>query len=287
MRKTTRLLELIRSPRLLVMPAAYDALSAVLVQEAGFDAVQCSGLGISAASGRPDYSVLGLAEMAAVTRNVARAVDLPVMADADTGYGNAINTWHAVREFEATGAAGVNIEDQSFPKRCGKVEGKSLIDSAEMVQKIRAAVDARSDPDFVINARTDALSLHGLATAVDRANAYLGAGATMAFITGVRTEEQIRELVARIDGPVAITMVEDGKPLGGLTFAELERLGVARVSLPTSLVLSAIHGMRKALASIHAWDATRVDADVFAPFDDVHRLSGMPQTQALEDRFAH
>lgn len=287
MRKTTRLLELVRAPRLLVMPAAYDALSASLVQEVGFSAVQCSGLGISAASGRPDYSVMGLAEMVEATRNIARAVDLPVMADGDTGYGNAVNTWYTVREFEAAGAAGLNLEDQSFPKRCGKVAGKSLIDAEEMVQKVRAAVDARVDADFVINARTDALSLFGVDEAISRANAYLRAGATMAYVTGVKNAGQIEALVDGLRGPLAISMVEDGLPLGGLTFTQIEQLGVARVSLPTSLVLSAIHGMRHALRCIGQWDATRVDADVFAPFDELHRLAGMPATQALEARFSH
>ncbi len=161
MRKTTRLKQLIEDPRILVMPGAYDALSARLIEEAGFNAVQASGANIVACHfGVPDYSLVSAREMAEHTARIAAAVRVPVMADADTGFGNAVNTYLAVKEFEKAGTAGVNIEDQVMPKRCGHLEGKVLLPIDEAVAKIAAAVDARTDQDFVINARTDALGVH-------------------------------------------------------------------------------------------------------------------------------
>jgi 2,3-dimethylmalate lyase len=285
-RSSTRLLTLVRAPKLLVMPAVYDALSAKLVEEAGFEAVQCSGLGVSASEGVPDMSILSMREMVERTRSIARAVSLPVMGDADTGYGNVVNVWHCVREFEGAGAAGMNLEDQSFPKRCGRVEGKEIIDIDEMQQKIRAAAAARLDTDFVINARTDALGLFGAEEAIRRGNAYLEAGATMVFVQGVKDLHQVAALTAGIRGPVGMNVMEHDESCATLTFAELERLGVARVSLSSSLTLAAMHGMRKALRQIREWDGTRIDPAVFAPLADLHRLSGTPEARAIEQRFA-
>ncbi len=279
-----RLHELIVRPPLLVMPAAYDALSARLAQEAGFEALQVSGLSLSAADGLPDFSILSMREMADRTRRIAAAVDIPVMGDGDTGYGGVVNVWHTVREFEAAGAAGMNLEDQSFPKRCGRVEGKELIPLREMCAKLDAAASARRDPYFVLNARTDALGIEGIDAAVERANAYLRAGATMVFIQGVSRVDEAEQLAAAIDGPVGMNLIEQHPGCAGLTFERLQAAGVARVSLSASLMLSAIHGMREGLRRIREWGGTRVDAQVFAPFDDLHALCGTPQALAIERR---
>lgn len=287
MKQTTRLRSLIEDPKLLIMPAAYDALSARLAQEAGYEAVQCSGLGIATSEGVPDFSILSMREFLDRTRVMVRSVDVPVMGDADTGYGSAVNVWHCTRDYEDIGAAGMNLEDQVFPKRCGRIAGKELVSIEEMQSKIEAAADARRDKDFVINARTDGLSLIGMDEAVKRGNAYLDAGATMAFIQGVTSLDECKELVARINGPVAMNVVEEKEGCATMTFAELEAIGIARVGVSTALILGAIHGMRNALASLKEWGGTRIDPDVFAPFNDLQALGGMPEARALEARYVH
>jgi 2-methylisocitrate lyase-like PEP mutase family enzyme len=285
MKKTTHLRSLIESPEILVMPAAFDGLSARLVAEAGFQAVQCTGLGVAASEAMPDFSILSMREMVDRTRTIVRAVDLPVMGDGDTGYGSAVNVWYTVQEFESAGAAGVNLEDQVFPKRCGRIVGKDIVSIEEMQLKIAAACDAREDQDFVINARTDALSLIGMDEAVRRGNAYMNAGATMIFVQGVGSLAQAEELAAKIRGPVAMNLMEEKSSCGELTFAELQRVGIARVSLSVSLLLASMHGMRTALQRVKEWGGTRTDADIYVPFADLHRMAGMPQAQKLEERF--
>ena len=178
MKKTTLLKKLINDPEILVMPGAYDVLSARLIEAAGFKAVQCSGFGFAASLlGLPDIGILSSTQMLEITRSICHAVDIPVMADGDNGFGNAVNTYYTVREFEAAGAAGINLEDQISPKRCGHITGKQCISAEEMVLKIKAAREAARDPDFVINARTDAYMVYGEEEAIRRGNMYAKAGA--------------------------------------------------------------------------------------------------------------
>jgi methylisocitrate lyase len=286
--RCARLKAAILAPELLVMPSAYDALSARLIQEAGFAAVQCSGLGIAASRyGVPDVSIVSMREMVEATRIIARSVDLPVMGDGDTGYGNAVNTWHTVREFEEAGAAGLNLEDQILPKRCGRMDGKEIVAVGEMVGKLEAAADARRDRDFVINARTDALSLFGMEEVIRRGNAYLRAGATMFFVEGLRTREDVRKLVGSLDGPLAMNLIEDGAEDGlqGITFEELQDLGVARVSLSVSTLLGAMHGVHKVLRSVDARRGTRFDPELHVTFADLHHMAGTDAALALAARF--
>lgn len=286
MNKTTRLKRLIDAPEILVMPGAHDPISAKLIEEAGFDAVQASGLGISAAHmGLPDASIVSMREMAERTAAIAGAVNIPFMADGDTGYGNAVNAWYTVQAIEAAGAAGINLEDQVMPKRCGHLDGKEVIPVAEMAGKIEAATDARRDPDFVLNARTDALAVEGIDATIARARTYFSAGATMVFVDGVDSRDTIARLVDSIGGPLAVNMVEGGKTPTGLTFRELEKMGVARVSLPVSLLLASIHAMRGALRRIRDRDGTGPDPEVFADFTDTHRLVGMNDVYELERLF--
>lgn len=286
MSQASRLKSLINDPRILVMPGAHDPLSAKLIEEAGFDAVQATGLGISAAHmGLPDASILSMRDMAERTAAIAAAVNIPLMADGDTGYGNAVNVWYTVEAFERAGAAGINLEDQILPKRCGHLSGKEVIPAQEMAGKIAAAAEARRNPDFVINARTDALAVEGLDAVVSRARAYFAAGATMVFVDGVDSRDTIAALVDRIGGPLAINMVEGGKTPLGLTFSDLQAMGVARVSLPVSLLLASIHAMRRALAAIRDRDGTDVDPDLYADFTGMHRLVGMEEVYAREARF--
>ena len=282
-----RLLALIRAPRLLVMPGAYDPLTARLVEEAGFDAIQCSGYGISVSHlGLPDYGFLGLRDMLDRTARIVEAVSIPVMADADTGFGNAVNAYHAVRGFERIGAAGINIEDQVFPKRCGHLDGKQVIPLAEAVDKVRACADARVDPDFVINARTDALASEGIDAVLERGNAFLEAGATMVFVEGLHSVQAARDAVAGIRGPVAINAVEGGRTPPDFTFAEMEAIGIARVSLPGTTMFAAVRAIRDVLAAVRAHGGIHGYEDRITPFGEVQRLLGMTDLLALERRYA-
>lgn len=285
MRKTTRLKSLIQAPQLLVMPGAYDALSAMLIEDAGFDAVQCSGFGIAASHlGLPDIGILGFREMLDRTRAICGAVSVPVMADGDTGFGDAATTWHIVREFEASGAAGINLEDQVMPKRCGHFVGKAVIDADEMAGKIRAACDARRDPDFVINARTDALQPLGVDEAIRRGNLYAEAGATLIFVDGIETREEVRRVIGEIGAPVSINMVEGGRtPL--FTFAELQELGAARVSAPVTTILAAMQGVRGALAAMKRDARPASEPDRLAGFDEIKARLGAPHFDDLGQRF--
>lgn len=286
MKPTTLLRSLIEHPDILVMPGAYDPLSAKLIEQAGFHAIQVSGLGVAASHlGMPDVSILSMAEMSERTRAIVGATSLPVMADADTGFGNAVNVWHTVKAIEATGASGINLEDQVMPKRCGHLDGKEVITTSEMVGKLHAAVDARNDLDFVLNARTDALAVEGLAATITRANAYFEAGATMVFVDGADQRDTIAALSKELVGPLAINMVEGGKTPEGLHFGELQQLGVARVSLPVSTLLSAIRGMQRALTQIRKSGGTSADPELFADFTATHALLGMEHVYSLERRF--
>ncbi len=287
MRKTRLLKSLIARPEILVMPGAYDPISARLIELAGFEAVQATGLGITAASlGLPDFSVMGMSDMAERTGRLVRSTRLPVMADGDNGFGNAVNTVLTVREFEAAGAAGINLEDQRIPKRCGHLAGKQIVSAAEMVQKVRAAAEARQDPDFVINARTDSLAIAGPEEAIRRGNAYLEAGASMVFVDGTDSAETVARLVAGIRGPVAVNMVEGGKTPPDLTVARLQELGVARVSLPVTALLAAVGGMQRALAGLKAHGEPARYQDALAGFEAFHSLVGMDEVRALESRYA-
>ena len=281
-----RLRELILSPRLLVMPGAYDPLTARLVEEAGFDAIQCSGYGISVSQlGLPDYGFVGMREMVDRTARIVEAVRIPVMADGDTGFGNAVNAYHAVRAFERAGAAGVNIEDQVWPKRCGHLEGKRLVPIDEAVAKIRACANARHDADFVINARTDALAVDGVQAVIERGNAYLQAGATMVFVDGLDSKQVAREVVQGIAGPVAINAVEGGKTPRGFSFAEMEAIGIARVSLPGTTMFAAVRAIREVLATVRALGSIDGYADRIADFEQVQSLLGMRELLELESRY--
>jgi methylisocitrate lyase len=285
MKKTTRLKTLIEAPELLVMPGAYDALSAMMIEDAGFDAVQISGFGLAASHlGLPDIGILSFREMLDRTRVIASVVDIPVMADGDTGFGDAATTWHVVREFEAAGAAGINLEDQVSPKRCGHFTGKAVIPMAEMVGKLRAAVDARHDSDFVINARTDALQPHGVDEAIRRGNAYAAVGATLIFVDGIETRDEVKRVIAEIDAPVSINMVEGGRtPM--FTFAELQELGAARVSCPVTTILSAMKGVQQALASLKKTGAPNAEPDLLAGFGEIKKRLGADRFDDLGQTF--
>ncbi len=285
-RKTTRLRQLIESPRILVMPGAYDVITAKIIQETGFDSVQISGANVCVAHyGVPDYSLVSMREMVEQSGRIANAVDIPTMGDADTGFGNAVNAYLTVRAFEAAGLAGINLEDQVFPKRCGHLEGKVLLDFDEAVIKVAAAADARVDKDFVINARTDALAVFGIEEVIRRGNAFLDAGATMVFVEGANSVDNIRAAVQGIKGPVAVNLVEGGKSPQNLGFAELEALGVARVSVPSTAMQATIKALRTVFSRLKSDGGIGGYDELLSGFGVSQRLVGFNEILELEKRY--
>lgn len=248
MRATERLRALLKSGRITVAPGAYDGLSARLVEQAGFPAIYASGGAIARSAGVPD---LGLLPMTAIADRLASMVDVvgvPIVADADTGYGNALNAQAAARAFERAGVAAFHLEDQTFPKRCGHYDDKSLVPTAEMVQKLKAVRDAVHD-DFVVIARTDAIAVEGFAAALDRAAAYLDAGADVTFVEAPTSEIEIAEIAKRLPGWKLINMFEGGKtPL--LPVSRLEALGYQLVIVPSDTQRAAIKAMQRVLTAI-------------------------------------
>lgn len=248
----TRFRALLASDELIVAPGVFDGYSARLVELAGYKTAATSGAAVSnSLLGVPDIGVMGLRENVDHCRNLARAISIPLTADADTGYGNPVNVWHTVQQFEEAGVAGINIEDQVSPKRCGHMPGKQVVDDAEMVRKIEAACMARRSDDFVIIARTDALALEGIEGAVRRARLYAAAGADMIFPDAVRTEEEIARIVEAAGIPVTINMgfgIRSRPTTPLIPLPRLKALGVRRISLPRMLPGAAIRGMKTALA---------------------------------------
>ncbi len=288
MSKAKRLHDLIVAPKLLAMPGAYDALSARLIEQAGFHACQISGFGVAASLlGLPDLGIITLRDQINVTQMISQAVDIPVMADGDTGYGNAVNTYHTVRMLEAAGAAGVNIEDQDFPKRCGHLEGKSVISMEEMVQKIRAAVSARKDPHFVINARTDTIAVTGVDEAIRRGNAYAEAGATLIFVEAPKERADIIRVVKSIRAPVSINMLgAAGGKTPQMTLAELQEIGVARVSFPILTLCSAALAMRDNLKVLQDTGSLLSLETRMMSFSDITATVGLARQEALDREFS-
>lgn len=288
MKKTTQLKELISADEILVMPGAYDCLSAIMIQNAGFKAVQMSGYGFAACLlGQPDCGLLTFTEVLNHTRNIVRAVDIPVMADGDTGYGNVVNVVRTVQEFEEAGCAGVNLEDQVWPKRCGHMSGKEVIPMDEMVAKIRAAAWARKDQDFVINARTDARQKYGPEEVVRRAKAYWEAGADLIFLEAPQSQEELSYYASQLV-PLGIrisaNMLDGGRtPLS--TFKELEALDYSRCSVPVMPTYAAAMGLKKALEKMMEDGHNQNLDDLIIPFSDFNKLIGLPEIRDLEERF--
>ena len=284
---TTRLRELLAQPDLLVAPGAYDALSARLIAQAGFPAVYMTGFGTAASTlGQPDVGLLTMSEMVSRAAALAAVVgDRPLIADADTGYGNPINVRRTIREYERAGVAAVHLEDQIWPKKCGHMEGKQVIPVDEMVQKIRAAVDARQDPDFVIIARTDANAVYGLADALHRGRAYREAGADVIFIEAPRSIEELRTIAQAFpDVPLLFNWAESDKtPL--LSLEEIHALGFKLVIFPVSLLFAATRTLLDLLELLKQGQTPTVFAEHTVTFAHFTDQIGLPDIQALERRY--
>jgi 2-methylisocitrate lyase-like PEP mutase family enzyme len=268
-RKTLR--ALLDRPAMVVAPGSYDAISACAIAHAGFDAVYMTGAGTAASLGFPDFGLITMTEMVANAQRIARSVAVPLIADADTGYGNELNAWRTVQEYERAGVAGIHIEDQDFPKKCGHLDNKQVIARDDYIAKIRAAADAKTSPDFLLIARTDARAMLGLDEAVARANAALEAGADMAFVEAPQTLEEIAAVPKLVRGPCMLNMVWGGKtPL--VSLPDAEAMGYRLSILPGLLMKEALGAFDKMLGKLRAEQrhptpqANMTVADVFRRF---------------------
>jgi 2,3-dimethylmalate lyase len=281
-----RLRELLNSGQMIVAPGAFDPLAARLVEEAGFAAVYMTGFGTSAALlGRPDVGLLTMTEMADSAGRIAACVDIPLIADADTGYGNPLNVIRTVGAYEAAGVAGLHIEDQVAPKKCGHMEGKLVIGADEMAQKVKAAVDARTDPDFVIIARTDARAVEGLDSALDRARRYRDAGADVLFIEALVSEAEIEAAAAAFPGvPLLFNWAEGGKT-PPVSLDRLTELGYRIVIFPIGTLLAATAAMRRVLKEIVTSGTPASLLGELPTFGEFTDFIGLPEVREIEQRY--
>jgi carboxyvinyl-carboxyphosphonate phosphorylmutase len=282
MKKTTLLKKSILAPEILVMPGAHDVLSARIIEKSGFNAFFVGGYAVSATLlGKPDISLLTLTEMAGQAARLNDATDIPFLIDADTGYGGVLNVARTVREMERAGAAGLFIEDQVFPKRCGHMDGKQVIAPEDMIAKIKAAMDARSDPDFIIMARTDALAVYGIQEAIDRGTLYREAGADAIFVEAPMSRDDMSRINREIDAPTVANMVEGGKsPF--LCAKELETLGFNMVLFPVSATYALAKAVEDIMAELKQTGTTEGVANRMWQFGDFYRFIDVEAFRAKE-----
>ena len=286
MNRRQRLRQLVNRKQGLIVPGAYDGVSAKLVERAGFPVAYMTGYGVSASRlGLPDMGFAGLGDMADQARNMAGAVSIPLIADADTGYGNALNVRRTVALYESAGVAGLHLEDQQMPKRCGHLAGKVVVSAEEFAAKIRAAVEARTDPDLVIIARTDAIAVNGLDDALRRAEAAVRAGADMLFVEAPTTEEQIERVARAFDTPLLFNYAPGGRsPLP--PFARLRELGYAVILLPVDTLFVAARAIQSFLRELKEGDAALPLADRYIPFQEFNELIGVPEQVTLGQHYS-
>ena len=285
-RRSTTLRRMLQGPAIVVLPGAYDALSARLAERAGFSAMFTTGFGFSASAlGQPDFGLLTMSETMDRVRHIVDAVSVPVVADMDTGYGNPLNTARTVRECVQAGAAGIILEDQQWPKKCGHFEGKKVIPAEEHAAKLRAAIDARGDDDLIIIARTDARAPLGLDEAIRRGRMYRDAGADVVFVEAPQSIDELRAVKEAIpDAPLFANMVEGGKtPL--LSFEELQSLGYKMVVFPLSALMAATKAIERVYAELYAKKTTAGVRDMLTGFEEFERIVGVPELRALEERY--
>jgi carboxyvinyl-carboxyphosphonate phosphorylmutase len=276
---------MLREPGIIVAPGAYDGFSARLIEAAGFKAVYMTGAGTAASHlGQPDLGLATMTEMATHAAHLASCISLPLIADADTGYGNALNVVRTVREYERAGVAGLHLEDQVAPKKCGHIAGKQVIPAKEFADKIRAATEYRTDPDFVVIARTDARAVTGLDDAIERGNLYAEAGADLVFVEAPVSEEEIERIARDVKAPLLANMVAGGRT-PGLTVSALERLGFKLVIFPAVCMGAAITATEQALERLKATGTDWHDGPVLSPMDIFKRV-GFDWWHAVEGRFA-
>ncbi|MCG8441513.1 MAG: isocitrate lyase/phosphoenolpyruvate mutase family protein [Caulobacterales bacterium] len=278
----------LQEPRAVLAPGVYDALSALLVEQAGFEAAYLSGAAIAYTQlGRSDLGLVSSSEVASVIGRIRERVDIPLIVDADTGFGNALNTQRTMRTFERAGASAIQIEDQVAPKRCGHLSGKALISPEEMAGKVRAAADARASADTLIIGRTDAIAVEGFSAALDRAELYREAGADVLFVEAPGSREQMQEIVSRFAGriPLLANMVEGGRtPLRSLS--DLEAAGFQLVITPGAMVRALTFAAQEFLAHLKVDGSTEACRGRMLDFDSLNRVLGLPDMLATSERYA-
>jgi 2-methylisocitrate lyase-like PEP mutase family enzyme len=283
MTRARQLRELLRRGGMVIAPGAYDCITARTIAQAGFGAVYMTGAGTAATLGYPDYGLLTMSEMADNAGRIAASVDVPVIADADTGYGNELNATRTVREYERRGVAGLHIEDQGFPKKCGHLDNKVIVPLDEFLAKIRAAVAARHDPDFVIIARTDSRAVLGFEEAVRRANAAITAGADMAFVEAPQTLEEVAAVPRLVQGPCLLNVVWRGKT-PEVAFDDAQRMGYKLAIVPGMLFKAVIGACDATLAELRRTGRHPVPAENMTVRDAFRRV-GADEWDAVSERF--
>ena len=281
-----QLRELLRQRKAVLLPGAANALAARVIEDIGFKAIYVTGAGVANTFlGVPDIGLLSVTELASHVSAMREAVALPLIIDADTGFGNAINVTRTIQTLERSGANAIQLEDQEFPKRCGHFFGKRVISRAEMMQKIHAAVDARVDPELVIVARTDAIAVNGFDDAMERAAAYIEAGADMIFVEAPRSREQIAEIPKRLGVPQFINIVAGGlTPMIGL--GELEKMGYSMVLYANTALQASIAGMQKVLGHLKAHGSLDGVSSQLASFEERQRIVSKPYFDDLEKKYS-
>jgi 2,3-dimethylmalate lyase len=284
-RRTSRFKELIAAPEILVMPGVHDALGARLAEAAGFSAITAGGYGATATLlGRPDSSQLSLTELSEMYSRLCDATALPLLADADTGFGNVTNVVRAVKLYEKAGVAGLFLEDQVFPKRCGHMAGKAVVSRADWLAKIKAALDARVDPDLIVMARTDALAVHGIDDAIERAQLAREAGADLLFVEAPTDVGEMRRICAEIPGPCLANNIETGlSPL--LSADELQAIGYAVVVFPVAATYAVAYALRELFATIRRTGSTAEFLPRLVAFGEFNELVGLPLQRRRESEW--
>ncbi|HET6808149.1 MAG TPA: oxaloacetate decarboxylase [Nitrososphaera sp.] len=272
--------------KILVLPGVFDALSAKMAEYVGFNAMFQTGYGSSAALlGMPDFGLLNSGETVDNAMRIIRAVRVPVLVDADTGYGNPLNVWRLVRDLESLGAAGIFLEDQVWPKRCGHMVGKDVIPKDEYITKLKAALEARQSKDFIIVARTDARAPIGLEEAIERGKAYRKAGADVIFVEAPRSVEELKKVADEIDAPLVANMIEDGVT-PNLSANELLKLGYQIAVFPLSAIYGATFAMRKVLTELKNTGTTKDARNIMVTFKDFNQFMNLDHFVDLERRYA-
>ena len=292
MKNSTRLRQAISERRAVIVPGCHDALSAKVIESCGFEAIQISGFGVAGSLlGKPDVGLVQMKDVLETAWNIVQSVSIPVMADADTGGGNAINAAWVTERLIGMGTAGMNIEDQDFPKRCGHMEGKEVVPAEEMVGKIKACAEVRDrlDSDYVLNARTDALAVHGLDEAIRRCNLYLEAGADLVFIDAIARRTEIETALKGIKGPLSVNLMDGvtGVKTELIPIPELAKLGVSRVSIPVASIMVAHKAMKDFFTALResATGTLPGQTQWISSFEDYTKFVGLEEYQRMEDAF--
>jgi len=279
--------KMLNEPGTVFMPGVYDALTAVLAERAGFDIITHTGYGTAASLlGMPDVGLVSFKEMCDRVTSIARAVNIPLMTDADTGYGNPINVYRTVKEYIGGGAAGLFIEDQVWPKRCGHMAGKRIIPADEMVGKIKAAIDSRNeyDPDFVVGARTDAIATDGFAEALRRGNLYAEAGVDFVFIEAYETVDQMKRAVKEVKKPLMLNLIEGGRtPL--IDAQQAQEIGFKFVCFPLTTLLVATKAVSRALEILKKTNSPQGYMNDLTTWSEFNEIIGVPQIRAMEEKY--